>query len=96
MIKISDNEKGMDTVKRMATWSKKGILLGIFLLMVAETCNAHTIYVFYPLTVRTHVIQKKLGEALPGFEITFFGKNRDFIKAVEMSPPDAVFSKPFI
>ncbi len=75
---------------------KRHIFVLIIILLSSATTNAESLYVFYPETVRPHILQAKLSSGSPGVEITVFGRYRDFIKKVKESPPDAILSKPFV
>lgn len=51
-----------------------------------------TVYVFPLIDIRPHVLQKSMQGALPGFEVTVFGRVGDFKNAVETSRPDAIIT----
>ncbi len=72
------------------------ILFLTTILAFTTNCYAETLYIFYPVTVRSHILQNKMRDACPDIEIKLFGKNRDFTKAVKTTPPDAVLSKQFV
>jgi hypothetical protein len=67
-----------------------------FLLSImAATCLAQeTCYIFYPTTMRPQILREKLAAALPGVEITVFGRLNDLTVKMGSEPPDAIIAKP--
>jgi len=61
-----------------------------------QSVYAERLYVFYPSTVRTQIMQKKLSNALPGIDIRVFGRYRDFKAKTKTDFPDAILSKPLV
>jgi hypothetical protein len=53
---------------------------------------AESLFVFFPTTVRPHVLQK--GLAGSGLDVTAFGRFADFEDGVKSKPPDAILSLP--
>jgi hypothetical protein len=58
------------------------------------TQAAEKLFVFFPTTVRPHVLQKGISDAGPGLEVTAFGRFADFENEVKTKPPDAILSLP--
>ncbi len=70
------------------------IIFVISILIQFTHVFAQKLYVFYPTVVRPHILQKKLSEACPDFEITVFGRFADFKAKVELDKPHALLTKP--
>ncbi len=51
-----------------------------------------TVYVFAVTRIRPHILQRMLESALPGMNITVFGRVGDFSRALESAPPDAALA----
>lgn len=66
----------------------------ILLLLSTMLFGGEKLYVFYPTTVRPHILQKKLSEACPEIEITVFGRYKDFMAQVAVNYPNAILVKP--
>jgi hypothetical protein len=67
----------------------------IFFMLLAKLIAADPhVYVFYPSPQRSNTIEKKLMESCRGLRFTVFGKQRDFMRKLTQSPPDAVLTKP--
>ncbi|MDM8558682.1 hypothetical protein [Candidatus Parabeggiatoa sp. HSG14] len=62
-------------------------------IFFVQPIYAERLYVFYPSTVRTQIMQKKLSQALPGIEVRVFGRYRDFKAKTKADSPDAILSK---
>ena len=62
-------------------------------IFFSESAYAESLYVFYPSTTRTLIMQKKLSRALPGINVRVFGRYRDFSIKTKRAPPDAILSK---
>jgi hypothetical protein len=65
------------------------LLLG---LVGAHAGGAENLFVFFPTTVRPHVLQK--GLAGPDLVVTAFGRFADFEEVVKAKPPEAILSFP--
>lgn len=50
------------------------------------------VYVFAVTSIRPHILQKMLEAALPGINVTVFGRVGDFSRALESAPPDAALA----
>lgn len=64
----------------------------LFGLAGVQTLAAESLYVFFPTTVRPHVLQK--GLAGSGLDVTAFGRFADFEDEAKSKPPDAILSLP--
>ncbi len=62
-------------------------------IFFSRTGCSETLYVFYPTTVRSQIVQKELSKACPGVEITVFGRYKDFEAKLGMNFPDAILTK---
>jgi hypothetical protein len=51
-----------------------------------------TVYVFAVLDLRPHVLEKMLEAAMPGVDVTVFGRVGDFSRALVDAPPDAALA----
>ncbi len=71
---------------------KSAILIWI-LIFFGRVGYSETLYVFYPSTISSQVMEKKLGEACRGVQITVFGRYKDFEAKVGMDSPDAILTK---
>jgi hypothetical protein len=58
----------------------------------ARSPGAESLYVFFPTTVRPHVLQK--GLAGTGLDVIAFGRFADFEDKAKSKPPDAILSLP--
>ncbi len=72
---------------------KNTILIWLTVFSI-QSVYAERLYVFYPSTVRTQIMQKELTNALPGIDIRVFGRYRDFKAKTKADSPDAILSKP--
>ncbi len=72
---------------------KNAILIWLTVFSI-QLVYAERLYVFYPSTVRTQVMQKELTNALPGIDIRVFGRYRDFKAKTKSDSPDMILSKP--
>ncbi|MCP4348213.1 MAG: hypothetical protein GY795_22150 [Desulfobacterales bacterium] len=71
---------------------KSAILIWI-LVFFGRVGYSETLYVFYPSTISSQVMEKELGEACQGVQITVFGRYKDFKAKVGMDSPDAILTK---
>jgi hypothetical protein len=60
----------------------------------AEVHASESLFVFFPTTVRPHILQKGISESGPGVDVTAFGRFADFEDGVKSKPPDAILSLP--
>jgi hypothetical protein len=68
------------------------VLLAVLGLLIAVP--AEELYVFYPVTVRPQVFQKKLSSACRGVQVLVFGRYQDFISRVEIDKPSSILANP--
>ncbi len=54
---------------------------------------SETLYVFYPTSMRSQIMEKELSEACPEVQLTVFGRYKDFTAKVGTDAPDAVLTK---
>lgn len=80
-------------MKGMAKYFNHALLIGSALFLLQPIQAKERLYVFYPSVMRTHLIQKKLTQALPGIDVTVFGRYRDFRIKTKTDSPDAILSK---
>lgn len=67
------------------------------MLVVALAMHADSgelLYVFFPSTVRPHVLQKRISEVNPKIEVVVFGRFADFEEKQALTPPLAILSLP--
>lgn len=65
----------------------------VFLLGLAGgRTSAESLYVFFPTTMRPHVLQKGLSAS--GLDVTAFGRFADFEDEAKAKPPDALLTLP--
>ncbi|RLC14657.1 MAG: hypothetical protein DRI57_14130 [Deltaproteobacteria bacterium] len=62
-------------------------------IFFSRTGYSETLYVFYPTTTRSQIVQKELDRVCPGIEITVFGRYEDFKAKIGMNSPDAILTK---
>ncbi len=77
-------------------FKKSSYLFTIIALIVTLSGNmsyAESLYVFYPTTARSKVLQEKMGADCPDIALTIFGRFRDFQTKITESPPDAILTK---
>lgn len=77
----------------MFAWLGMGALF-LGLAGSARIQAAESLFVFFPTTVRPHVLQKGISESDPGLDVTAFGRFADFEDGVKAKPPDAILSLP--
>jgi len=63
------------------------------LFFCAFSVHAENLYVFFPSPLHAKAMQDKLSQALPGIDVTVFGRQADFRKKVSMDGPDAILTK---
>ncbi len=66
--------------------------LGIGLAAGLGQASRPTLHVFFPALERVRTVQSRLEQALPGVEITVFGRYVDFASGVKGQPPDAALA----
>ncbi len=60
----------------------------------AKAQASESLFVFFPTTVRPHILQKEISSSGPGLDVTAFGSFADFEDGVKAKPPDAILSLP--
>ena len=75
---------------RMPLWS--GVAVFLLGLAAARPLAAESLYVFFPTTVRPHVLQKGLSGS--GLDVIAFGRFADFEDKARSAPPDAILTLP--
>ncbi|WP_437637319.1 hypothetical protein [Sorangium sp. So ce854] len=71
------------------------LIIGCFLLLLSPPTTAGpaaTLYVYAVTPLRARALEQKIEEAMPGVDVTVFGKLSDFKTALETSPPNAALS----
>ncbi|WP_437726092.1 hypothetical protein [Sorangium sp. So ce861] len=71
------------------------LLLGSCLLLLSPPLTAGpeaTLYVYAVTPLRARALEQKIEEAMPGVDVTVFGKLSDFKTALEVNPPNAALS----
>ncbi|KYF83721.1 hypothetical protein BE20_21620 [Sorangium cellulosum] len=71
------------------------LLLGSCLLLLSSPLTAGpeaTLYVYAVTPLRARALEQKIEDAMPGVDVTVFGKLSDFKTALEVSPPNAALS----
>ncbi|MDM8565985.1 hypothetical protein QUF74_10075 [Candidatus Halobeggiatoa sp. HSG11] len=71
----------------------KNIVIIWMLTFSVQSAYAESLYVFYPSTLRTQFMQKKLTNALPGIEIRVFGRYKDFKSKIKADSPEVILAK---
>lgn len=72
----------------------KGLMGGVLLLLsMVIGVSAENLYVYYPSTMKSNVVQQKMQSASSDVTVTVFGKYRDFQMKAAMDSPDAVLAK---
>lgn len=69
--------------------------LGLLVLIggcVVSSPATERLFVFYPSSIRPQAMQQRLSEACPGFDITLYGRYKDFWNQVMQNAPDAVLT----
>jgi hypothetical protein len=69
------------------------VLLVSILVCWAHAGFAETLYLFQPLSVRPHVLEKAMSNACPDIDITVFGRYRDLQRKLKTDAPDALVTK---
>ncbi|MBD3418759.1 MAG: hypothetical protein GF398_01450 [Chitinivibrionales bacterium] len=54
------------------------------------------LFVFYPTPARPQTIQKELARSCPDFEVTVFGRYKDFVLRIKRESPAAIIAHPLI
>jgi hypothetical protein len=70
----------------------RALLAALLLLSTAAWADAPTMYVFLQSTIKPGALEKALREAMPGVEVTVYGRVADFKNALETKPPDAALA----
>jgi hypothetical protein len=71
------------------------LLVGSGLLLLSPPTTARpdtTLYVYAVTPLRARALEQKIEDAMPGVDVTVFGKLSDFKVALEANPPDAALS----
>lgn len=71
----------------------KNAMIVCILMCFSQAGYSETLYVFYPTTMRSQVMEKKLDKACQGVQVTVFGRYKDFKAKVGMDSPDAILTK---
>lgn len=74
------------------------ILLFILLCLPSIWANAQKprLYVFMPSPMRPHAMQSRLVKAYPNWDITVFGRFKEFERQLENAPPEAILTLPVV
>lgn len=73
------------------------IVLGFLILAAPFSAgSAEELVVFYPATIRSNALQKKIAAACPIVEVTVYGKYNDFRERLSTNPPDAILTSPLL
>jgi hypothetical protein len=65
----------------------------LLLLILCSVLAAEDLYVYYPSTVNSSVVQQKIMEVAGDVTVTVFGKYRDFQMKVSSDSPDVILTK---
>ncbi len=65
----------------------------ILLLFIVNLSFGENLYVYYPSTMKSNVVQQKIQGVAGDVTVTVFGKYRDFAMKTAMDLPDAVLAK---
>ena len=92
----------MSSAKRIIRLTKRLLCLSVMGIACIVTSFATptlvhaadkpSMFVYLPSDVRPNAFQKMLNSAIPGVNVTVFGRVRDFQKNIKKQPPDAVLS----
>jgi len=65
----------------------------IVALSLVVCSMGEALYVYYPSTMKSNVVQQKIQESAAGVTVTVFGKYSDFAMKAAMDKPDAILLK---
>ncbi len=72
----------------------KNIIKGGFLcLLLINFSFGEKLYIYYPSTLKSNIVQQKIQSVAGDVTVTVFGKYRDFSMKAAMDKPDAVLTK---
>ncbi len=65
-------------------------LIVLSILVITSSSMAESLYVYYPSTVKSNVVQMGIQGAAEGVTVVVFGKYRDFVTKASADNPDAI------
>jgi len=69
-----------------------GLVISQVTPSAAQAADKPSMFVYLPTDIRPNAFQKMLNSAIPGVNITVFGRVKDFQKNIKKQPPDAILS----
>ena len=89
-----------DAPRARSRWLLVATLIGVFCWLGLPPADAHnrssaasgTVYLFAITNVRPRVLQKSVEQAMPGVNVSVFGRVGDFSRALKVTPPDAAIA----